>query len=247
MAGTLTRLQMVQEVLDNMAKTGSLTLQSGATLSSRAITYLNRAQNLVARQGDYLQYIATASTVAGQRTYQFPSGFRSIFDIRLGLSTTDINTRKLTMVQPETMDRQIPAPDVYAQTYPWFYVPYMNTETFELFPLPDQAYLMTLRYSTMPTALTTDAQVSDYTSIDDALVAYATMYGFRWMQELKDATYWEGIGNAVIKAYETMIEDSFPDWSPQMQGFSVTPTGYTGEYWNNPFVRDSSITEWSGR
>ncbi len=244
MAGTQTRLQMQNEITDNLAKSGSLALQSGTLLSSRIVDYLNRAQLLIARQKDYLQATATASTVVDQQTYTFPTKFRSIYDIRLGLSSTDVNSRKLICVMPEKMDEQIPAPGAYTSQIPWFYVPYLQTQTFELFPIPGDTYVMRLRYSYFPTTLSTDAQLSDYTDLDDALVAFGTMYGFRWMQELKDAAYWEQTGNNIITQYDKMIQEQYPDWAPYSEGFSVSGGGYTGEYWNNPFVRQDSITSW---
>jgi len=236
MAGTLTRLQMANEALDNCAKSSSLTLQSGTTLASRVVTYINRAQMLIARKADFLQAIATSDTVTDQKSYSLPSRFRSVLSLRLGLSDTDFNGRKLTCVMPWEMDKKVPYPATLTTAIPTFYVPYADTLTFELIAIPDQEYPMTLRYSYFPTTLSTDAQFSDYTDLDDAIVAYATMYAFRWMQELKDASVWEAIGNAIIKDHETMMLEQFPDWAPFSEGYASQPNTYTGEYWNNPFV-----------
>lgn len=246
MAGLLTRLQMANEALDNCAKSSSLTLQSGTTLATRMAIFINRAQFLIARREDFLQAIASTSTVASQQSYSFPSRLRSVFSLRVGLNSTDFNGRKLTAVMPWEMDTKIPYPATIATQIPTFYVPYENTLTFELISIPDQAYAMTLRYSYFPTYLSTDAAFSDYTDLDDALVAYATMYGFRWLQEVKDATYWENIGNTIVADHRKLIEDMNPDWAPFSEGFSVKGgMGYTGEYWNNPLVNNSnSITGW---
>lgn len=242
MAGTMTRLQMANEIMDNMAKGSSLVLQSGTPLLSRCTDFLNRAQYLIARKEDFLQATALATTIAGQLSYSLPSRFRSIFDMRF---LDGINTRKLICVLPEEFDKRIPAPDVYTAQRSWFYVPYKNTGTFELFPIPPDAFTLKLRYSYFPAPLASDSQVSDYTDLDDALVAYGTMYGFRWMQELKDAAFWEKTGADVVQAQRELQDENFPDWSPYSQGFSVSGGGYTGEYWNNPFVRSDTLTQWS--
>lgn len=241
MAGTKTRLQMVGEVLDNMAKSGSLTLGSGTLLSSRAVDYLNRAQFLIARQQDILQAIATSATVANQLSYSLPSRFRSVFDLRL---EDGVNTRKLTCILPQNFDERIPKPSIYTASLPWFYVPYKDTGTFELFPIPDQVYTLRLRYSYFPAALSTDGQTSDYSDLDDALIAFATMYGFRWMQELKDAVYWEAIGTDVLKQHKTMRLEQYPDWTPVSEGFGASGGSYTGEYWNNPFIGSVDANNW---
>lgn len=243
MAGLLTRQEMNYEVMDNMAK-GALTLQSGVSLSDRVNIYLNRAQIKIARKDDFLQATATASTVADQQTYSFPSNFRSIYTLRF---LDGIDSRKLTCVMPSEMDARIPDLTVYTSQRSWFYVPYKETMTFQLFPVPPDIYTLELRYSYFPTALTASDQTSDYTNLDDALVAFATMYGFQWMQELKDAAYWKVIGDEIVRDHKLLIAEEYPDWSPYSEGFTTAPRGYTGDYWNNPFVRGSGITEWSGR
>ncbi len=242
MAGTLTRAQMRGEVLDNLAKGGSFTLQSGTTLTDRINMYLDRGQILIARKADLLQAVATAATIAGQQVYAFPSLFRAIFDMRL---EDGFNTRKLILVMPDEMDKRVPKPDVYTDQRSVFYIPYKNTMTFELFPIPDAAYTLRLRYSYFPSSFTADDSVSEYSNLDDALVAYATMYGFRWMQELKDAAYWEQTGNAIVKEYMDANQEQFPDWAPFSEGFSASGNGaYTGEYWNNPFVQGITSSTW---
>ena len=83
MAGTLTRLQMANEVLDNMGRSSTLTLRSGTLLSDRVITWLNRAQIRVYREADFLFYTVTSSTVANQSCYELPTNMNALYTLRL--------------------------------------------------------------------------------------------------------------------------------------------------------------------
>lgn len=233
MAGTMTRLQMASEVLDNMGRSSTLTLRSGTTLGSRSVTWLNRAQNKIARNADFLFATATASTVADQDCYSFPSNIHAVYTIRLedGLQST-----KLTLVMPWDFDRIAPKPDELPTGRPYFYTPFKESGSFDVFPIPDAVYTMRIRYSVLPTVLSTDAQVSDYTNLDDVLVYYATAEGFKWLQELKDAQFWAARGDEALKEAIESMRDTFPDWQPVSQGFSSQPRAVIGEYYNNPFV-----------
>lgn len=243
MAGVLTRTQIENEALDNVAKRGSLTLQSGTTLAARMTIYVNRAQLLIARKADLLQYTATASTIASQQSYALPTGLRKLFSLVL---QDGLESRKLKCIMPMEFDGKVPLPSSQTTSRSWFYVPYKDSETFDLFPLPDDTYTLKMRYSLYPSDFTSATAVSQYTNCDDALVAYSTMFAFRWLQELKDASYWEKVGNDIIKLVEENYDESeqFPDWTPQAEGFSMVDTQLTGESYNNPFIRDNNLSTW---
>lgn len=243
MAGVLTRTQLENEALDNVAKSGVLALQSGTTLSTRMTTWVNRSQLWIARKADLLQYTATASTVASQLTYALPNNFRKIFSLRL---QDGQESRKIKCIMPWEFDRNVPQPTNQTTQRSWFYVPYKDTQTFELFPIPDAAYTLKLRYSLYPSDFTAANAVSQYTNCDDAIIAYATMFAFRWLQELKDAASWEKFGNDIIEqVIETNDEsEQYPDWAPSGEGFTINDQYYTGDYYNNPFIRDNNLSTW---
>lgn len=235
MAGTLTRLEMASAILDNMGRSSTLTLRSGTALSSRVVTWLNWAQIKVARQVDLLFATATTSTVANQDCYSFPASYNVIYTIRLedGLQST-----KLELVKPWEFDRIVPKADELPTGRPFYYIPFKDSGHFDVFPVPDAAYTMRIRYGYMPTTLSTNGQTSDYTDLDDVLVYYGTSEGFKWLQELKDAAYWQARGDEALAESIANVNDAFPDWQPVARGFSSSyPQRILGEYYNNPFIQ----------
>ena len=234
MAGTLTLSEMSSEVLDNLTQQGTMTTANGVTLSTMATRWLNRAQNRVARMHNLIWKEQTTPTVASQKSYTFDPLLRSITSYRV---EDGMNSRKLTLVIPSKMDLVYPKPDVYMTGRPNVYVPFENTGTFELFPIPDKIYTTRLRGSFYPTPLSTASQTSDFTYLDDVLIAFATMYGYQWLQEMNDSKFWKSIGNDELKAQIGAEVSKFPDWVQVKEGFSVgSANGYIGEYYANPFV-----------
>lgn len=236
MAGELTRSEMVDEVLDNLTKSSAGQTKSGKTLATMAIRWLNRAQLAIARTEDFLFRISTTSTVADQQSYTFPTDIRSLYTLRL---EDGLSSRKLTLVMPQEMDRLAPKPDEETTGIPTFYVPYKTTNTFELYRIPDASYTMRLRHSFWPAALESDSQTSDYTYMDDVITAYATSFGWAWLQEYGDMREWQKIAAQAFIEARNAARDAFPDWVAVGRGFSseesVVPIG---EYYNNPFIKE---------
>ncbi len=234
MAGELTRSQLVSEILDNVTRSGTGQTKSGQTLSSLAIRYLNRAQLKIARQEDLLFCLTTASTVASQQTYALPSNIRALYSMRL---EDGLSSRKLICVMPWDFDKLVPKPNESTTGLPTWYVPYGTTNTFELFRIPDTSYVLRLRYSYWPTSLTTDAQTSDYTYMDDVLIHYATANLWFWLQEYTDAKEWRMEGDRLLVSAIEAEKTANPDWTPVGEGFSTAPSTTIAEYYNDPFIR----------
>jgi hypothetical protein len=237
MAGDTSRLDMATEVLDNLARSSSGLTRNQVQLSTRVVTWLNRAQVWAAResarQGTFLlTYIATANTVAAQKDYALPSDVLALFDIRL---ENGLQTVQLKPIMPWTFDRLMPKPDTQTNRQPYYYTPYRSTNTFELFPIPDIVYVMRIRYAQYATPLTTDAQLSDFSHVDDALIFKATEYGYRWLQEVQDANTWKERAKEALQQTLDAESAKYPDWEPVAQGFTSTPLYFTGDYYNDPF------------
>lgn len=235
----LTRLQMANEVLDNLSRDGSATTRSGVTLSTMAVRWLNRAQRQIARKYDMLFKTSTSSTVDGQQTYSFPSNLRAVFSIKL---ESGINSRKLTCVMPWEFDNLVPLPSNDTETISKYYVPYKASNQFELYKIPDAAYTLRMRHSIWPTDLATDSSNTDYAAfnidLDDALIFLATSYGFKYLQELVDARSWRKDGWDRVEEVWMAERESFPDWAPSGRGFTVGVYAPPGEYYNNPFISE---------
>lgn len=234
----LTRLQMANEVLDNLSRTGTSITRSGTTLSDRVVVWLNRAQTYIVRDYDMLFARSTTYTVAAQQTYAFPSNINAIYSMTIQNGT---QSWKLKCVMPWEFDRYAANPSSDTNTQSAIYIPYKTTGDFELYPIPDDVYTLNLRYSTIPTALATDASTTDYSAlgidVDDVLIKYATSEGYKYLQELVDSAKWEADARASAKKVYANTQGS-PDWSPSGNGFPGP--GWSGygisSYWNNPFI-----------
>lgn len=236
MAGTLTLLEMRSEVLDNLTQQGTMTTANNVTLATMADRWLNRAQTRIARMHDLIWTEQTSATVTSQQRYSFDSKLRSVHSLKL---EDGLNSRKLELVMPPAFDKMMPKPDTQTTGKPTIYVPYANTNTFELFKIPDAAYVLRIRCSLWPTPLTTTSQTSDYTYLDDVLIAYATMYGYQWLQEMNDSKFWKAIGNDELAAQIKAEVSRFPDWAKLRDGFTAGASTYIGEYYNDPFVQSN--------
>lgn len=236
----LTRLQMANEVLDNIGRSSTAETQSGATMSDMAVRWLNRAQREIARRYDLLFKISTATTVASIQTYSMPSNIRSLYSM---VVEDGLESRKLICVMPWEFDRCVPKPSEATTGRPDYYVPYKLANQFELYRIPDAAYTLRMRHSIWPADLSADGSTSDYdtlnVNIDDVLVCIATSYGWKHLQELTDAAKWYKDGMDQIERVYISERHSFPDWAPAGVGFITGAPASVGEYYNDPFVKES--------
>jgi len=233
MAGLLTFTQLRSEVLDNASKASIAKTRSTVTLDDMAGRYVNRAARTIARREDLLFCIATASTTADQKDYAMPSNIKSLFSLRL---EDGLNSVKLRPSMPWEFDKIVPKPDEASTGTPDWYVPFKASNTFELFKIPDAVYTMRMRYSYWPTRLSADADLSEYTHMDDVLIYYATAYLYFWLQEYEDAAQWKALADDEFSGAINAERQAFPDWAPKSRGFTTQPPSSVGEYYNDPFV-----------
>lgn len=237
---SLTRLEMVNEVLDTVNRSSAATTRSGVTLSDMAVRWLNRAQRQLARRYDMLFKTSTASTVASQQTYAFPDTLRAVFSVKL---EDGLNSRKLKCVMPWAFDKRVPKPDEDTEERPTYYIPYKASNQFDLYRIPDDAYTLRMRHSSWPADLSSDSSVSDYwdayIDVDDVLITLAVAAAFRFYQELIDARDWNKRGWEAARAVWLAERESFPDWAPSGEDPMYAEVSLTGEYYNNPFMRSS--------
>ena len=243
MAGILTRTQMVTEVLDNLSRSTSGQTRNAVTLSTRAVTWLDRAQVWIsretARQGIFLlTSIATASTVASQKDYAFPFDVLAVFSMRYEDGN---NSVKVKPIMPWEFDDLVPRPASLATGQPNWYVPYKSTNTFELFPIPNAVKTLRLRLAYWPSTLGADSEVSDFSYADDVLIAKATEYGFRWLQEIPDASAWKKQAEEELDRVIMAERGKYPDWEPVARGFTASSAPLLGEYYNDPFVESANV------
>jgi hypothetical protein len=235
MAGTYTGQQLVDMVLDNLGRSGEATTRSGTTMSTMALRWLNFAQWMIAREEDLLYDERTSSALDGRQHYDFPSDTRAVFSLRV---EDGLSSKKLICEMPSNMDKYVPKPNETSEGLPDYYVPFYTNKTFELYRIPDATYVLRLRMSYWPTDITLTTY-SSYTRMDDALVAYAVSLGFKYLQELEDAAWWEKEAAKVLGRCIKAEREFLPDWEPEYLGFTVYPPQSVGEYYNDPLQRTS--------
>lgn len=228
-AGTL-----INRALDNVSRLGTTTTRNGTTLSNFGIDVLNRVMFRMARKHDFREcrQIYTASTVASTRNYAFPTNYKTIYDLRL---IDGMSSRKLEHFQGQSFDRVAPYPESMSEGKPIGYIPYGNN--FDLFPIPDAAYVMTIKCTIWPTIITATTDVVTYDSDkDDCLVYGITGELFSLLQMHEDAAVWKNEFRTALR--EAMNHDNYyPDWNPVAQGTgTATTVVVTGDPWNDPLV-----------
>lgn len=230
---------IITRTLDNLNRASAGTTRSGSTMETQSIAWLNRIMYRISRQHDFPELLKkySSATVDGTKNYSFPTNYKTIFDLTVidGYSSV-----KLALVLPEHFDKRIPYPEQYTERLPRWYVPY--GDSFDLYPIPDDAYTLYCRCVLWPTIITATSDLVSFTpDKDDILVAGMTKEGFAYLQMYEDAAYW-------TKEYATLLQEAIaldrklPDWYPVAQGFdSGYSTTFIGEYWNDPFIRSGYL------
>jgi hypothetical protein len=224
---------LIARALDNASRLGTTTTKSGTTLSNFGIDVLNRVMSKISRKHDFRECrkIYTAITSVGVKSYPLPSGYKTIYDLRL---IDGMSSRKLEHSQGQHFDEMIPYPEVQSTGRPCVYIPYGNN--FDLYPIPDSIFSMYLKCTIWPTKITalTDTVIFDDDK-DDLLVYGITEELFNLLQMHEDA----GVYNAKFQVNlrdAIDLDGKYPDWNPVGRGFSSTPNKYVGDYWLDPFV-----------
>lgn len=143
---------------------------------------LEEAQQDLASQIDFRILFDTQpfTTVAGTNTLAIPSDF-----MRLDSFVDAQNFVNLPQWQPTDFDNL----DLTQQGQPVAYV--VDGTSLKLYPTPDAAYSLTLRYYRFPTAYATDADLSDIPRSDKCLRYYALARAYERENDMSQAQYHE--------------------------------------------------------
>ena len=158
--------------------------------------------------------------------YTPPSDLKTILDLRL---QDENDSSVLTELIASEADKISPWPEDDADDKPVYYV--WQGDAFELYPVPDDAYTMVLRYFKWSTVATTDANTFSYTNMDDVIVAGALSRMYRDLQETASAVYWEEEFQRLLKDAKVRALKK-PAKTFVAVGYRRSPqSGPTGEYW----------------
>jgi len=222
---------LITETLDNLSRASTTTTRSGATLSSQAMSWLNRTQLEASKATNFveLERLYQSATVDGTKNYSFPVNYKEILTVRCIDGT---NSFKLRVMLSHIFDKYFPYPEGDSEDRPNIYVPRGNS--FDLYPIPDGIYTVQCRVNLLPTIVTTTADLISFEpSKEDMLVSGMTYRGFRYLQMYEDAAYWKGEYRDLLRQ-AVLNNEACPDWEPVGHGFD-TEQVITGDYWKKPF------------
>jgi len=219
----MTRDELVSRVASDIGRTDK---------DSDIQDYLNWALKELARVHRWKDLevydTTTLDTVADQKRYQLPSDLHILVDLIL---EDDDNSRRLVAVHPRRFDDIIPYPESDITGRPKWYVQYGNYV--ELYPIPDDAYNLHIRYYKFPSEMTSDSDTPDITNVDDVLCAYAAYLACVALNEPDEiVNQWK---NEYMRRLSLAIaaDKRKPDYSPIARGFDTRKI-MVDEYWKNP-------------
>jgi len=240
MAGTLTREQLRDELNKNLGGRVSATDTAGETRLNQA---LDMAQDRIARTHDFIEMyqndtvtVTPVGTPSTDRQYTgLPATLKDIYSLMFA-DASDITAENRFLIHvPQRQWRQLLGDGRDLSTGDVTHYSRWNT-LIEWFRIPTDPFQLVRRYSVWPTALTTDAQKSDFSHKDDLIISAATEYMFHSLGMRSDAQQWFVIFRDRMERAKR--EDMYqPDMSSQPRGASEQGMG-TRAYWNDPFMRE---------
>jgi len=175
-------------------------LQFGYFTPTQVKLWLNNAQQevqkrLVKAGANYYTKCVTASTVANQRKYAFPSDLKKINRLEVIVSGV-VPNESFNQIMPITINQVDLV--VLGPGQPQYY--YIDKNSFMLWPTPDIVYTLRMMYTYQVANMTLDSDTPDVPAPYHELIALlATQDGF-----LKDGRV-NDLLLAKIKAYDDML------------------------------------------
>ena len=221
--GDLTRDQIVTEVCDIVGKSVSGLAISGATLQTRVRTYLNWAQQRIARHYNFRELTTiyeSATFSSSVKRYPFSSGTNNlgltrVKDIGSIILIDAYNSRRMTRYGRPQFEKKIPRPENYANNRPYIYV--VIGQAIEVFPIPDATYSTRIVYHQWPTAFASSGQTSDFENKDQLLVVSTVMETYLALEEYQDASVW--YNKMLGMLIDAVKAEGDVDWEPQAEPF----------------------------
>lgn len=208
---------------------------------------INEAQKNIARVRDFDELMVLdkthAVTIDGTSLYHLTSGWtlvrpKDIYSIRL--MDTD-NSRKLKYVPPRELDEVIPYTDMVGEGRPTWYT--RRGMDVELFRIPDAVYTLYIFHSQWPVDLAADTDETPFLNLDDVISTLAADIATAILEEGIITDGWVSRAQQLLGS--SLREEAVnPDRPIQAKPFDpcrgdiFDRTGASGEYWNNPFIKN---------
>jgi hypothetical protein len=223
--GTMTLTQLEDEIRYNLG--------NRTDLDSRLVTFLNWAQEEIARQYSFRELQdtdTTKPTIDSQDYIVQPTGIKDLLSIRVMDGTS---SRKLIYVPERTFDALISKPDEYSEGLPSHY--YEWGGNFYLWRIPDKEYLTRIKCIKWPAALSGGGGYSDLLYLDEALCALATAKALDSVDvDEKKIKRWGRRAGYHINLAIRNDKDSYTDEQVK-SNYNLSESA--PNYWQDPFVR----------
>lgn len=191
--------------------------------TSRINTYINSGYLNLARRANYYTDEATSdfSTVSGTSMYALPADFART----RSLHRTDLG-RELVAVGLRDIDRS-----VITSGTPYAYA--LDGANVHLYPTPDQAYPLEIRYWKLPPVLSADSDVptipADYHNL---LVYWATAEAFRAEDDHPTADKWQALYDKGLAQFSADVKFANGDLPTQLKGMWESGRGLNQRGWS---------------
>lgn len=231
MSTALTGAELLEEVRDAVARRADVS-------EARIFRALNMAQDRIFREPvhwpDTERHRETVSgIVLGQDTIPLTSLIgvgETVHEVYTLRYQESVNIwYRLKYIDPRMWDRY--STD-FASAYPAYYT-YWG-DSISLYPRPDRNFDVQLRYAIVPWKITASTQEILFGTMSGILVAYAVSHILHSVGRAQEAAVPYRIARQQLENAMMNLRRVTDEQSP-----AFNESGYTGEYWNNPFVRVS--------
>ncbi len=231
--GTLTLLEMRTEIKANLQNRDDIT-------DARINLNINLAAMRIARKRDFEEMkrvgsytLVISGTPATDKFLNLNKIVREVYSLRLVDGTSQ--AVRLTRVSQSHLDTAVPEPHILSTGQPSVYI--LENNTIEFWKVPNEAFVLLLRWSIWPTALSADGDFSDLDEKDDMIINLCS-------STLKHQTGNTADGNKFFNVYNDMMKDAILEDAKKpdllhLPGPGRQHTVPMGTPWADPFVRST--------
>lgn len=218
-------------------KSASLSADGSTTYLSRIYQWLYWGHLRVARNFAFKELDAgpvdfTLTEDTGNYTFATLgiSNVRQIMSIKI---INDTRSEKLTYLHPRNFRKRFPNPAADTKQQPVYYTTWGSLV--EVYPYPDDDYVVQLHWNKYPEDFTAVSSPSAYENKDDLITAAAVMEAYIGLQQYEDAKNW--MSQSYIPKFQDILRLEFQpaDWEPEGRATDMNGNGSI-EWWSNPLV-----------
>ena len=148
----------------------------------------------------------THTVYAYRERMPYPDNCKYIKSIRL---MEDGSAKKLEPISPENMDRMIPFPAYHNNAKPKWYVEWKDW--YSLYPVPDDTYILQVRYVKYQDAFDDDADTAEVAQTDDLIVLATAMYAWKMLGEPEQSAIFERELEKGLYKHKRFVKNMKPD------------------------------------